>query len=143
MEIKVNGSITITGLEPLLELVKAMGSPGISVEQVADKVAEKVERAASTPVQFAPVQPAAPAAVPVTPVAAPVQPAAPAAVPIALPPTVSLDQIKIALANLADAGNVDAIMQLFGLYGISCADDLTPDKLGAFATDLRQRGGKI
>lgn len=128
-------NIHITGLEPLQALADALRAGGVPVQKIAEQVAERVQEAAQ-PVQFTPVPPAA---VPVSPTPSSVVTPA----PVAAPPAVSLDQIKVALAALADSGKSAVILQLFGRYGIQCADDLTPDKLTAFACDLRQQGGVI
>lgn len=131
-------NIHVTGLEPLQALADALRAGGAPVQKIAEQVAERVQEAAQ-PVQFTPVPSTAPASVPVS--AAPSPTVTPA--PVAAPPAVSLDQIKVALAALADSGRSGVILQLFGQYGIQCADDLTPDKLTAFACDLRQQGGVI
>lgn len=128
-------NVHITGLEPLQVLADALRAGTVPVQKIAEQVAEKVQEAAQL-VQFTPVPPAA---VPVSAASSPtVTPA-----PVAAPPAVSLDQIKVALAALADSGKSAVILQLFGQYGIQCADDLTPDRLAAFACDLRQQGGVI
>ena len=128
-------NIHVTGLEPLQALADALRAGNVPVQKIAEQAAEKVQEAAQS-VQFTPVPPAA---VPVSPTPSSVVTPA----PVAAPPAVSLDQIKVALAALADSGKSAVILQLFGQYGIQCADDLTPDRLAAFACDLRQQGGVI
>lgn len=98
-------------------------------------------------VPAAPVSPApAPAAVPVSAAPSPVTTAAPAApAPVSQAPQITLEQIGRAGADLINA-NPGALPQLMGLlqkYGVQSAQQLKPDQIGTFATELRGLGARI
>lgn len=93
-----------------------------------------------------PAQPPAPA-----PTAAPVatvypsSPTVPAAVPTSPAPQITGDMVAKAGADLI-AANPAAMAQLNGLlqkYGVGCAQELRPDQIGPFATEMRALGAKI
>lgn len=83
------------------------------------------------------VRPVAPAVAPNTPAAAP------AAVPVAPPKAYSLDDIMRAAAQLMDAGRMTDLQALLPKYNVVSVNMLTPEKLGAFAADLRALGAKL
>lgn len=54
------------------------------------------------------------------------------------------DELQKAAIALMDKGvSMDDIAALLGKYGVSSLPELTPDKFGAFALDLRQLGADI
>lgn len=86
----------------------------------------------------------APAPSPAAP-AAPVAPAPVAQAPVNTAPQITLDQIGKAGADLLNK-NPGAMPQLMGLlqkYGVQSAQQLKPDQIGAFATELRALGAVI
>ena len=68
---------------------------------------------------------------------------APAAVPVAPPKAYSLDDIMRAAAQLMDAGRMTDLQALLPKYNVVSVNMLTPEKLGAFAADLRALGAKL
>lgn len=101
-----------------------------------------------TPV--APTPTPAPAAVPTQTTVAPPAPTgavtAPApAVPVTAAPQITGDMVAKAGADLI-AANPAAMAQLNALlqkYGVGCAQELWPDQIGSFATEMRALGAKI
>ena len=80
-----------------------------------------------------------------TPTAAPTAPTAPAAVPTTPAPQMTGDMVAKAGADLI-AANPAAMAQLNGLlqkYGVGCAQELRPDQIGPFATEMRALGAKV
>ena len=54
------------------------------------------------------------------------------------------DELQKAAIALMDKGvSMDDIAALLGKHGVSSLPELTPDKFGAFALDLRQLGADI
>ena len=71
--------------------------------------------------------------------------AIPTAVPTSPAPQITGDMIAKAGADLivsnpAAMGPLNSMLQK---YGISCAQELKPDQIGAFATEMRALGAKI
>lgn len=95
--------------------------------------------ATPAPVPAAPVS-AVPTAVPVSVASAPVNQA-----PVAPAPAFTLNQIAKAGADLmaTNPGLQPALVELIHKYGAQTVQELPPDKLGAFATELRQMGARI
>lgn len=96
--------------------------------------------AAPTPVP-APVEAApTPAAAPVTVTAAPV-----AAAPVAAAPSYTVAQVAKAGADLMSGNPAlqPALVDLIHRFGAQTVQEIPHDKLGAFATELRQMGAKI
>ena len=96
-----------------------------------------------------------PAAINPTPTPAPAQAApspapapsapAPTAVPTSPAPQITGDMVAKAGADLIAAnpsvmGQLNALLQK---YGVSCAQELRPDQIGAFATEMRALGARI
>ena len=80
-----------------------------------------------------------------TPATATTAPTAPAAVPTSPAPTITGDMVAKAGADLL-AQNPGAMPQLMGLlqkYGVGCAQELRPEQIGPFATEMRALGAKI
>lgn len=94
------------------------------------------DEAASEP-REAPSEPPKP-----EPTNAPDKPAAsePAPKPV---PTVTLDAVQRAAAELRDQGKLKAVTDLFPEFGIKKLSDLKGDKLGEFAGRLRQMGANV
>lgn len=70
---------------------------------------------------------------------------APTAVPTSPAPQITGDMVAKAGADLL-AQNPAAMPQLMGLlqkYGVGCAQELKPDQIGPFATEMRALGAKI
>lgn len=88
----------------------------------------------------APVAPPAAAPVSVSAASAPVSPA-----PVAAAPVYTLAQIAKAGADLmaSNPGLQPALVELIHRYGAQTVQELPQDKLGAFATELRQMGARI
>lgn len=85
---------------------------------------------------------------PATAMPAPVQaPTAPSAiaVPTAAIPQITGDMVAKAGADLIAANRavMPALNALLQKYGVSCAQELRPDQVGAFATEMRALGAKI
>lgn len=87
---------------------------------------------ASTPAAEVTAAPAAPAA----------QPAPSTVVPTAAP-RYTLDMIAAAGSALIDAGKMEQLMQLLGKFGVASLVELTPDRYGAVAAELRALGAAI
>ena len=69
----------------------------------------------------------------------------PAAVPTSPAPQITGDMVAKAGADLL-AQNPAAMPQLMGLlqkYGVGCAQELKPDQIGPFATEMRALGARI
>lgn len=118
----------------MLELHIQVDIPAI--DRLAAALVGKQAEAAAAHTAPAPTHPAAP----------PVPPPAPA-VPLAptAAPSITLEQIARAGADLLTA-NPTIMPQLNALlqrYGVQSAQQLRPDQLGGFATDLRGLGAKI
>ena len=123
MEITLN--VHVSGLEGLAEALKALTRP--------------IEYAEPAAPAKAGVQP--PAAVEAKPTApAPAAPIAPVAAP-----GVTLEQICKAGADLltASPGLMPQLTGLLQKYGAQSAQQLKPEQLGAFATELRGMGARI
>ena len=73
---------------------------------------------------------------------APEKPEAPAPAP-ATEPTVTLNAVQKAAAQLRDEGKLEAVKGLFPEFGIRKLSDLTGDALQGFADRLRGMGAKI
>ena len=58
-------------------------------------------------------------------------------------PTVTLDAIQRAAADLRDQGKLKAVTGLFPEFFIRKLSDLTPEKLEPFADRLREMGAKL
>ena len=105
-----------------------------------------------TPVQQAP-GPIPPTSNPAmtTPAAATTVPTAPAAVPTTPAPQITGDMVAKAGADLIrdDAIKPEGqkaypkLMALLQKYGVSCAQELRPDQIGPFATEMRALGARI
>ena len=102
----------------------------------------------NAPAQIAPADPApvnpTPARAAYSPVPAPTAPS-PTAVPTSPAPTITGDMVAKAGADLL-AQNPAAMPQLMGLlqkYGVGCAQELRPEQIGPFATEMRALGAKI
>lgn len=102
--------------------------------------------AATAPSPAVPVT-AAPAPNPatITPPAAMTAPTAPGAVPTTPAPGITGDMVAKAGADLIAAnpqamGPLNALLQK---YGVGCAQELRPDQIGPFATEMRGLGAKI
>lgn len=86
-----------------------------------------------------------PAAAMTAPAPVPTAPS-PTAVPTSPAPQITGDMVAKAGADLLRDTNNAVYPQLMGLlqkYGVGCAQELRPDQLGAFATELRGLGAKI
>lgn len=80
-----------------------------------------------------------------TPGPATTAPMAPAAVPTSPAPQITGDMVAKAGADLI-AANPAAMAQLNGLlqkYGVGCAQELRPDQIGPFATEMRALGARL
>lgn len=103
--------------------------------------------AAPTAPTFPSVPTSAPPATPVTtyaaPTATPVSPAPIQAAPVAGAPAYQIDDLARGAAQLMDAGKQQECLTLLSQFGVQSLGQLTPDKFGAFATALRQRGAKL
>lgn len=92
------------------------------------------------PTPAAAVAPIAPAPV----VGAPLPTAAPIA-PVATAPQITIEQIGKAGADLIsqNPGAMPQLMALLQKYGVQSAQQLKPDQIGAFATEMRALGAKV
>ena len=112
-----------------------------TAETAQDPAAPHTE--ASGPVNPTPEVPSSPATT--TPAAATTAPTAPATVPTTPAPQITGDMVAKAGADLL-AQNPAAMPQLMGLlqkYGVGCAQELKPDQIGAFATEMRALGARV
>lgn len=107
---------------------------------------QPVPAAPAVPVQQTPVPTTAPvqaaASQQPVPVFAPAASTSPA-VPVAGVPTYTLEDISRTGAALVDAGRMNDLMALLNRYGLQAITQLQPEQYGAFATELRQLGGRI
>ena len=94
----------------------------------------------------APVNPTTAASlVTTTPSPAQTVPTAPASVPTSPAPQITGDMVAKAGADLlaqnpAILGQLNALLQK---YGVSCAQELRPDQIGPFATEMRALGARV
>lgn len=95
---------------------------------------------AVTPVQ-PPVNPTPSPAMTTPPVAT----TAPTAVPTSPAPQITGDQIAKAGADLLaqNPGAMPQLMALLQKYGVGCAQELQPDQIGPFATEMRALGARV
>ena len=152
-------------VEALNNLARALGgatTKGVAVGVTGFPIAAPVTQAPVTPfpvattesetpaapwfpqqVETAPafVPPAVPMFTPPAPVAAPVT----QAIPTAPAPTYTIEQLQTATGVLMDKGPqaMDKLQQLLQKYGVQRVPDLSPEQIGAFATDLRALGVSI
>lgn len=105
--------------------------------------------ATAVPAPVAPVANSTPAAAvaPIAPapvVGAPLPTAAPIA-PVAAAPQITIEQIGKAGADLIsqNPGAMPQLMALLQKYGVQSAQQLKPDQIGAFATEMRALGAKV
>jgi len=135
----------------MLEINVNIACPDIL--KAVDRIAELLHVGAShtepvpapVPVQPTPVPAPATMAAP-TPTVAPATTAAPvAAAPVAAAPSYTVAQVAKAGADLMSANPAlqPALVDLIHRYGAQTVQDIPQDKLGAFATELRQMGAKI
>ena len=80
-----------------------------------------------------------------TPSPAQIVPMAPAAVPTTPAPQITGDMVAKAgadliAANPAAMGPLNALLQK---YGVGCAQELRPDQIGPFATEMRALGARV
>lgn len=144
LEIKV--TVEIPGLsESVNALAQAIAGKAIPTQScdAAKPVEVKAPEAAQTanytatpaaaPAPAAAVAPApAPAAAPVT-----AAPAAPAA------PTITIEKISLAGADLASAGRMGDLMAIVAKHGVQALTQLKPEQYEAVAADLRALGAQI
>lgn len=95
------------------------------------------------PVSAAPVNPT-PAGTPIAPAPAPTAPSS-TAVPTSPAPQITGDMVAKAgadliVANPAAMGPLNALLQK---YAVGCAQELKPDQIGPFATEMRALGARI
>lgn len=146
----------------LAKALSAIGSSSSATESLGGRAEEPNPATASAPTSTGvSVTPQAPAAAPMqapvaanpippyapsmgTPGAVPIAPT-PAAVPTSPAPQITGDMVAKAGADLI-AANPAAMAQLNALlqkYGVSCAQELRPDQIGPFATEMRALGAKV
>lgn len=80
-----------------------------------------------------------------TPSPAQIVPTAPAAIPTTPAPPITGDMVAKAgadliAANPAAMGQLNALLQK---YGVPCAQELKPDQIGPFATEMRALGARV
>lgn len=157
---------------PLAAAALAKAIAGLAIPAVLSPKAEIDPEAVKATMQAAPAQimtpqptvvPAAPVQAPVAPTPTPAPAAVPThttavppattgavtalapAVPVTAAPQITGDMVAKAGADLI-ASNPAAMAQLNGLlqkYGVGCAQELRPDQIGPFATEMRALGAKI
>lgn len=133
-------------------------SDAVDLAGMAKKLEETPAQIMTPQPTMAPVAPAqAPVAANPTPVAAPTQttvaPPAPTgavtaptpAVPVTPAPQITGDVVAKAGADLIAAnptamGPLNALLQK---YGVSCAQELRPDQIGPFTTEMRALGARL
>jgi len=138
----------------LAKAIMGLGAPVLAAEKDINPETVKAAMEAA-PVQ---IMPAASAPAPVnptpgvlsspatiTPAAATTAPTAPAAVPTTPAPQITGDMVAKAGADLiaANPANMGPLNALLQKYGVSCAQELRPDQIGPFATEMRALGAKI
>lgn len=119
-----------------------------TAESVTESAATPVARPAApahSPVNPTPEAPSSPTPATTTPAAVTTAPTAPAAVPTSPAPQITGDMVAKAGADLIAAnpavmGPLNALLQK---YGVGCAQELKPDQIGPFATEMRALGAKI
>lgn len=87
--------------------------------------------------------PIAPTPTPVAPTIALLPATPPITAPTTAAPTYSIDQIMTAGAALMDAGKINELMGLLNTFGVPAVNQLKPEHLGAFATEMRKLGAQI
>lgn len=100
--------------------------------------------APTAPVQAPVAANPTPAGAPIAPAPAPTAPS-PTAVPTSPAPQITGDMVAKAgadliVANPAAMGPLNALLQK---YGVGCAQELRPDQIGPFATEMRALGARI
>lgn len=149
MEINVNVRCPDL-LQAVTVLAAALKDSAVPKSQTAPSDAPATVPAPSQSIPAAAVPVSAPPAA-VTPTATPAPVAvpgtAPAAprVPVAPAPSITLDQLGKAGADLisADSTKMTELIALLQQFGVRAITELKPDQIGAFATALRGLGGKI
>ena len=136
MEITVNIKCPDLPLAAAALAKALMGHSPTSAPQAPESNAAEVKEA----MQTAPF-PAAP--VPVATLAVPAAQAP--AVPVTTAPQITGEMVAKAGADLLrDNPNVySALMALLQKYGVGCAQELRPDQIGPFATEMRALGARI
>ena len=137
IEVTKNGT-----LKALAESLKAFGKelPQTSSTDCASAAPVETPTQAPMPGSAAPVWTAGGGAVDDS---TPQTPAPQTAVPTEAK-SYTADELQKAAIALMDKGvSMDDIAALLGKYGVSSLPELTPDKFGAFALELRQLGADI
>lgn len=109
-----------------------------TMEELAEKLFRALGKVSPEPAPVAAPTPDVPVR------AAPATPPIPA-VPVAPTPGYTAELVGNAGADLiaADPGKMGQLLGLLGQFGVQAITELTPDKLGPFATALRGLGAKI
>ena len=118
-----------------------------TVAPTAPAAAPAAQPVVTVPLQSAPVTTTVPT-VPTVPVTTTAVPAANAAqqqtvAPTAAPAVYTIEQLQGAVGPLLMGGKGPQLQGLLTKYGVSRLPDLTEDKRGAFAADLRGMGAQI
>lgn len=142
IDINVNVTLTAPALtDALLALVSAKAPatpPPAAVQPVTAHIPPAPTPTTSAPVP-APMPPATPFQAPVA--AVPMY--TPPAVPVTAAPAYTMDTLANAAAELVRSGKQQELVALLGQFGVPAMTQLKQEQYGAFATALRQMGGKI
>lgn len=128
IDININAPALVGAIE---RLCAALGNPAAKPVGTAAKPETVPQPVQTAPVTPAPVQAAAPQA--------PVQ-AAPAAAPTVK--TYTMDEIAKAAGDFMTPETIPQLQALLASFGVAGLPEL-PDKLAAFAAELRKMGAKI
>lgn len=136
-------SIKIPALDRLCGILEGWGKAAPAAVQAVQEVTRKVtapegQKGPQEPPKAAVEQVAAPA-----PKQADVKPQAVAEAPTKAQPTVTMDALQRAAAQMRDEGKLQAVTGLFPEFGIRKLSDLKGDKLTEFAARLRAMGATI
>ena len=153
MEITVTGTITLTAdkallkvldkLTPKEEVFDALQKPATPAPVVtACYSAPSITEMRPTPVPCTAPVPVATVPIQTAPTVAPAVPSSPA-VPTAAAPTYTMESLQSAVGPLLMQGKGPQLQGLLAKYGVSRMPDLSEDKRGAFAADLRGLGAQI
>lgn len=143
--IDINVNITLTAPEltrALLALMPAATPPQSYTPVPSAPPPAPAPAVQPTPAYIptpAPSYPAAPVQPPVA--AAPMY--TPPPVPVAAAPAYTMDTLANAAAELVRSGKQQELVALLGQFGVPAMTQLKTEQYGAFATALRQMGGKI
>lgn len=149
MKISFEGNVTevLSDMKAFLQQSPDVGAMAVDLHPDMDAITPKAEAPAPvTPASApAPAVTASPTPAPTPePAPAPKAPEPPvAAVPTAPAKDYSLDELLTATAPLMDAGKISELQALMQKYGVASMMEISKERYGELATDLRSLGARL